>query len=211
MSIVYFLTTNKGKYLSVQRVCEKYGIKLIQLVKEVRELRTDSFDEIAIDKCLKGFEIIHKPVIALDAGLIIPSLNGFPGTFTNFVLNTIGIEGILKLLEKKDRYCYFYHVLAYYDKNLEKPITFSHKVEGIVSEFPKGERKEWWSDLFSIFKIKVGEKLSSKVVGEMSDEEWNITREKLYSEIETCYEKFAKWYTSSVRNSDSDGDCDSFI
>jgi XTP/dITP diphosphohydrolase len=201
MNAVYFITTNKGKYISVRRVCEKYGIELIQLPQKVEELRSDSFEEIAIDKCLKGYKIVHKPIIATDSGLVIPSLKGFPGTFTNFVLETIGIEGILKLLEGKDRYCYFYHALAYYDEHLKKPITFSHKVEGEIAEAPRGERKEWWwSDIFSVFRIKIGGKLSEKVVGEMSDEEWDATREKLYSEIESCYEKFAKWHISSRKN-----------
>ena len=37
--------------------------------------------------------------MAMDADFCIDALNGFPKAFVNFALDTIGVEGILKLME----------------------------------------------------------------------------------------------------------------
>jgi len=44
---------------------------------------------------------VKKPCIALDTDFRIDELNGFPRAFVNFSLETIGVEGMLKLMEGK--------------------------------------------------------------------------------------------------------------
>lgn len=52
----------------------------------------------------------------MDTDFRIDELNGFPRAFVNFSLDTIGISGILKLMEgKENRKCAFNECLAYYD------------------------------------------------------------------------------------------------
>ena len=57
-------------------------------------------------KVMEAYKIINKPCISLDCGFWIDELNGFPKAFVNFALETIKIEGILKLMEgKENRKC----------------------------------------------------------------------------------------------------------
>jgi len=65
------------------------------------EPRSDDLREIAKEKVLFAYKKIRKPCIVLDFGFYIHSLNGFPKAFVNFVLETIGIEDILKLVDGK--------------------------------------------------------------------------------------------------------------
>ena len=66
----------------------------------------------------QAYEIVKKPCMAMDTDFKIDELNGFPRAFVNFSLETLGIEGILKLMEdKENRKCAFNECLAYYDGN----------------------------------------------------------------------------------------------
>ena len=77
---------------------------------------------------------VGKPIIVEDSGFFVESLNGFPGTYSKYVQETIGNEGILKLLEdkkEKDRNAYFKTVIGYCDENGVK--LFKGVVKGKVS------------------------------------------------------------------------------
>ncbi len=102
---IYFATKNIGKFNSLKNILSKYGIKLTQVPLDLPEPRSDNLQKIVKEKILFAYEKIKNPCIALDGGFFIPSLNGFPKTYVNFVLNTIGMKGILKLVEGKERKC----------------------------------------------------------------------------------------------------------
>ncbi len=189
---VYFVTSNKGKVKTVSSALEKYGIKIIHINKNIEEKRSENLEDVTIDKVMKAYKIAgEKPTIAIDSGLFIPSLNGFPGTYSSYVIKTIGVEGIVKLVEDKDKTCFFEQCLGYMDRQLKTPVVFSHKVYGVISE-PKGEIKEWnWSPLHLIFKPRIGEEISAKTLAEMDFEEWEEIKSKIYEN--NSYEKFANW------------------
>ena len=191
MKTVYFITTNKGKVNSVRSVLSKFNIEVIQESLEVPELRQDdSFKEIATHKALYAWNKIKKPLITIDAGLCIPSLNNFPGPYSKYVLKKIGVEGIIKLVENEDRYCYFENVLAYMDSKLKEPKLFSFKVEGTISEKPRGEMKDhFWSEYFLIF-IPKG---LDKTLAELKKEEYERWRVKLYEK--SYLTEFGEWFS----------------
>ena len=87
------------------------GVTLCKL--NIKEIQSDSLEEIALEKCRYAFSKIKSPVIVEDDGLFIEKLNGFPGQYSAFVFKTIGIKGILDLLRTcEDSICLFY--LNYY-------------------------------------------------------------------------------------------------
>jgi len=58
--------------------------------------------------------MVGKPLIVQDSSFHIRSLNGFPGAYIKYALKTIGLEGILKLLEGiEDRRAYAEGALTY--------------------------------------------------------------------------------------------------
>ena len=62
------------------------------------EPRSEDLEEIAKAKVIQAYEKVGHPCIAMDSGFYIEALGGFPKTFVNFALSTIGINGILKLM-----------------------------------------------------------------------------------------------------------------
>lgn len=106
---------------------------------------------------------------------------------------TIGIDGILKLMENKEnRNCAFNECLAYHDGNEihyfygKHPGDLSYKIQGL-------DRKEKWSDLWYIFKPKGFE----KTLAEMNEEERENRRnvDGSYSAME----RFFEWYENNER------------
>lgn len=128
--------------------------------------------------------------MALDAGFYVHSIGGFPKMYANFVLKTIGVNGILKLVENQDGSCEFKNCLAFFDGILKEPVVFEEAVKGKLADIPRGNKQDYfWSDLFFVF-IPEGE---NKTLAEMTPGEYYKWREKLYASSHLT--KFAKWFS----------------
>lgn len=135
----------------------------------------------------QAYKIVNKPCISLDCGFWIDELNGFPRAFVNFALETIGIQGILKLMEGKDnRKCRFTECLSYYDGNELKQFMGYH--EGFLSEKVLGkDTSDKWSELWYIY-IPYG---YDKTLAQMTEEE---RENRIRNKSVNSMEEFAKWY-----------------
>ncbi len=111
---IIFVTHNTGKIKSAEKYFK--NLKFNTFNYELDEPRSDDIKEIATAKVKQAYEIVKRPCIALDTDFRIDELNGFPRAFVNFSLETVGIQGILKLMEdKSNRKCAFNECLAYHD------------------------------------------------------------------------------------------------
>ena len=183
---IVFVTHNIGKIKSAEKYFK--NLKFTTFNYELDEPRSDDIKEIATAKVKEAYEIVKRPCIALDTDFRIEELNGFPRAFVNFSLDTIGINGILKLMEgKENRKCAFNECLAYHDgENIhyfygKHPGNLSEKIQGV-------DREEKWSDLWYIFKPKGFD----KTLAEMNKEE-RENRQKADGSVQAMQE-FAKWY-----------------
>lgn len=189
MKQVHFATKNAGKVHSLQLVLSEYDIEVIQVPLEMPEPRYDSLDEIARDKVLAAYAAIQKPCIAVDAGCFVDSLHGFPGPYVNYVLGTIGINGILKLVEGRPREARLRSTLAYFDGSDSQ--CFSSEINGTLSFSARGEERDYhWSKLFQIF-IPHGR---NKTLAEMSLDEYNAWRLEI-SRDNSSTRDFGQWYS----------------
>lgn len=193
MKEIVFVTHNKGK----AKFAEKYfkNLKINTYNFELDEPRSDDLKEIATAKVKQAYDVVKKPCIALDTGFFIEELNGFPKAFVNFSLDTIGIDGMLKLMENKEnRKCKFDECLAYYD-GVGDIKYFYGCSQGNLSYEKRGiNREEKWSDLWYVFKPKGFE----KTLAEMSEEERYERRE--IDGSSSAIENFAKWYKSEFKD-----------
>ncbi|MDD4127296.1 MAG: RdgB/HAM1 family non-canonical purine NTP pyrophosphatase [Methanomicrobium sp.] len=126
------------------------GIAEVGHVKiDLLEMKSDDVGEIAEGKALEAYSILKRPLIVDDTGFYIRSLNGFPGAYAAYVLDTIGMEGILKLMgDKTERDSYFETAIAYAD---EKGVfVFKGRVEGTVTYAPRGSEGFGYDPIFEI-------------------------------------------------------------
>lgn len=182
---IIFVTHNTGKIKSAEKYFK--NLKFNTFNYELDEPRSDDIKEIATAKVKQAYEIVKRPCIALDTDFRIDELNGFPRAFVNFALDTIGIEGMLKLMEgKENRACRFTECLSYYDGKELQQFMGSH--EGTLAEKILGkDSSEKWSDLWYIYKPSGYD----KTLAEMTENERN--NRKKYKSVSSM-EVFAKWY-----------------
>ena len=185
MEEIVFVTHNKGKIASAKRELKNVDFKIFEY--DLDEPRSDDIKYISKYKVMEAYEIVRKPCISLDSGFWIDELDGFPRAFVNFTLDTIGINGILKLMEQiENRSCRFTECLSYYDgKNIYQ---FMGKHEGtLTKEILGNDSTKKWSDLWYIFKPEGYE----KTLAQMTDSE-RENRVK-YNSV-SAFTEFSKWY-----------------
>lgn len=116
---------------------------------EIPEFRDNDVGVIAEEKARYAWNVLHCPLIVDDTGFFVTALNGFPGPYAAYVLETIGMRGILRLMEgAKDRSAYFETAIAYADD--EGVIhVFRGVVNGTVVS-PRGEGGFGYDPIFSV-------------------------------------------------------------
>ncbi len=181
--IIYIATRNPHKLKEIEVIAQEYGFKVSSIGARKLEIQADNLLDIALFAA-KSLPLTDAPVIVEDAGLFIKSLNGFPGPYSSYIFRTIGVNGILKLLENiEDREAYFESVIA-----LKLPSgdvkVFSSRVHGKIAYESRGERGFGFDPIF----IPTG---SNKTFGEMSLEEKN-----LYSHRAKAVKKVLRWLIS---------------
>lgn len=190
---IIFVTHNQGKVLSAQEHFNDKDIKLEIYDYELDEPRSDDVEMIAKAKVIQAYNLVKRPCFALDTGFYIEELNGFPKAFVNFSLETIGVNGILKLMDGvENRNCYFKECLAYMKNDNPDEIKYFYAtIPGTLSTNIMGkDAKQKWSDLWYIF-IPEGYDIT---LAQMTEEQ-----RKSRNELNECYGKlsatrqFAKW------------------
>ena len=189
MEEIVFVTHNKGKIASANKQLEGVNFRVFEY--DLEEPRSDDIKYISKYKVEEAYKLVNKPCISLDCGFWIDALNGFPRAFVNFSLDTLGIDGMLKLMEgKENRNCKFTECLSYYDG--EKVYQFMGEHPGTLSkEILGSDTDKKWSDLWYIFKPEGYEKTLAQMINE-EREDRQKNREK--NKSVAAMEEFAKWY-----------------
>ena len=176
---VIFASSNPHKYKEADKILAEFGIRLGIFQTELVEIQDDSLSKIALQKSLNAYEKCKKPVIIEDDGLFIDSLSGFPGPYSSYIFNTIGNNGILKLIGD-NRDAQFVAIIAFCDSSNE-PILFESSVTGTISK--NIQDGGWGYD-----PIFIPEK-QNKTYAELAD------KNKLSHRYESL-KKFANWFNN---------------
>lgn len=180
MTTITFASTNRNKFQEIRSILAAHNISVDFAQINIIEVQSDSLDEIAKEKAKNAFMQINKPVIVEDDGLFIDSLNGFPGQYSSHAFNTIGNEGIMKLLAgSSDRSASFHSLISYHDD--QRHLIFQGRVDGKISE--KITEGGWGYD--PIF-VPAGVDLTFAQLKEKKNE---------YSHRKKALDNFARWYS----------------
>ena len=190
MNEIVFVTHNQGKIASASKQLEGVNFKVFEY--ELPEPRSDNIKYISKYKVMEAYKLVNMPCISLDCGFLVDELNGFPRAFVNFALDTIGINGILKLMDgKENRKCKFTECLSYYDgENLYQ--FFGYDKGKLANKVLGNDSNKKWSDLWYIY-IPEG---FDKTLAQMNDEERYIRKVNKSEYTKSSLEEFAKWYIS---------------
>jgi len=137
---VWFATSNDHKFQEASFILKELRIDLSRIPTKGLEVQSDDPSEVAAHAAAGAYRTSLKPLFVEDTGLFIESLRGFPGTCASFAFQTLGLKGILKLMEGISvRDAEFVSAVAYCDGSSE-PHVFVGRLKGRMTLHPLGER-----------------------------------------------------------------------
>lgn len=186
--MITFITGNDHKVEEAENIFQKFNIELEHIDLGYTEPQ-GTLEEVAMAGAEYAAGKLNKSVIVEDAGLFIKALNWFPGTYSSYVQDTIGNQGILKLMNDinntKDRFAEFRSVIGYCAPNIE-PKIFLGKVSGSIAFEEKGDKGFAFDPIFY-----VPEK--DKTFAELT-----IAEKNQFSHRKNSLEQFVNWYNSNT-------------
>ncbi|MEB3860361.1 MAG: XTP/dITP diphosphatase [Desulfurococcales archaeon] len=134
---IAFITRNKGKFREAYMVARPFGVILVQEPAEKVEIQSTRLEEISLWAAREAYKALGKPLVVEDSGLFVEALNGFPGPYSSYAYETIGLRGLLKLLEgEENRRACFRAAVALATGCHEE--VFVGEVCGFISREPRG-------------------------------------------------------------------------
>jgi non-canonical purine NTP pyrophosphatase (RdgB/HAM1 family) len=192
MKELIFVTTNTGKVASLQTYMDRASIdaKISGRPLDIVEIQADTALEVARAKATEAFRRLGQPLVVDDSEFRIAALGGFPGPYQKYMVETLGPEGVVRLMEgHDDRSAYFVSNLIYVDAEgtmhefADDPfnVTIVARYDDTVPEYA-------WGPLGKICIMEGCDKVQSL----MSAEE----RAALDAArpLADAYEKFVAWY-----------------
>lgn len=140
-----FISGNQNKiaYLS-----KSLGFKLDHQKIDLDEIQSADPKVVIEHKVRQAYALIKKPVLVEDTSLGFNALNGLPGPFVKFFVDTKnGLENMCRMLDGfEDRSAYGSVIYGYYDgQNLR---FFEGRLDGTIAQHPRGDGGYGWDKIF---------------------------------------------------------------
>ena len=150
------------------------------------EIQSDSLEKIARFAAEEAAKKHKGMVVVEDSGLFVGALDGFPGPYSSYVHATVGYEGLLRLMRRRNhRDAYFQASIAIATpRGLVQ--SFSAKVYGTISRRASGKNGFGFDPVF----IPRGT--------ETTFAQGEVEFKQKYSHRAKAFRKLAKWYTTTA-------------
>ena len=175
--MVRYVTSNPGKAREAAAIL---GETVETVEYEYLEPQSNDLEPVARHGAREAWEALSgdDPVIVDDAGLFIEVFDGFPGPYSSYVEDTLGIERIAELtLAEADHRASFRAVIGYCDGKVVE--TFSGRVRGRIVA-PRGTGGFGYDPIFEH--------------GERTFAEMSAGEKNAHSHRARALESFAEWF-----------------
>ena len=182
--ILWLATGNKAKLREARTILSESQIRVRQVHRPKLEIQSYDLAEIAsfaADNISRGHTGM---VVVEDSGLFISSLSGFPGPYTAYAYQTIGVSGILRLLTDSPNKKADFKAAIAVSRSGQTLNTFIGQIKGTIAKSQRGENGFGFDPIF----IPMGK---HRTFGEMSAPQKNMQ-----SHRRRGFKKLAKWYLS---------------
>jgi len=144
---IYFLSSNEHKVNEMKSILDSEVITVLPVKKKISEIQSNDMQEIAIDKVLKAFVSIGRPIFVEQTGLILKDLGGLPGGLTQIFWDSLQADNFSKYFSGTETANVIAKtVIAYCDgKQIQ---TFEGEITGIIVCPPRGNRDFQWDCVF---------------------------------------------------------------
>jgi non-canonical purine NTP pyrophosphatase (RdgB/HAM1 family) len=139
-----FITGNEHKLIEVERIL---GCSLASEALSLEEIQSIELAPVVRHKAAQASALLQRPVLVEDTGLVFSAWNGFPGALIKWLLLSVGVEGICRLLRGESNCNATATTLFGYCDGRELQI-FPGSVTGIITATPRGSSGFGWDAIF---------------------------------------------------------------
>jgi inosine triphosphate pyrophosphatase len=160
---IVLVTSNPHKVQEFKRILP--SVQFIQKPMELDELQGHG-EDIIKHKVLQAFKAVKKPVVVDDTGLFIEAWGNLPGMYVKDFLQSVGNEGIYRMLKDYENKSAVARCFIGYARNENDIQVFTGEIPGTIVS-PRGTKNfgnKGWDAIF----IPIGK---TKTYGEMSEVE----------------------------------------
>jgi len=112
--VLRYVTTNPGKVREAERYLPDGSVERLDF--DYTEIQADELGPIAGRGAREAYRRADAPVLVDDAGLFVEGLDGFPGPYSSYVDDTLGVERVHEIAaDLDDRRAAFRCVLGFCD------------------------------------------------------------------------------------------------
>ncbi len=178
---IVLVTQNEHKIEELTPIFEEFDVPFETTDIRKYEIRSNSVGNVCLEAAIQAFKALQRPVVVDDTGLYIEHLNDFPGAYAAYVLETIGLEGIIRLMKgATDRDARFDTGVGFANGRVSR--YFIGTMFGEIAEAPAGKEGFGYDPIF----IPENE---SRTYAELSlDEKVRISHRS------QAFRKFLEWY-----------------
>jgi XTP/dITP diphosphohydrolase len=181
--VAYFVTSNIHKFQEARKILSEYGLAVAKLKVEAVEIQDNSLENIAKYSVNDAVKRCGLPIFVEDSGIFVDALNGFPGPYSRYIHDTVGIGSIIKLMENNEnRAAHFRSVVAFASPKTQ-PTCFVGRVDGKISLRKRGTGGFGYDPIF------VPLEGDGRTFGEMT-----MTEKNRFSHRARALRKFGEWY-----------------
>lgn len=144
-----FVTSNEHKR---REAADILGVELESAAPEIPEIQSLDVSEVAAAKARVAYEALgtEHPVLVEDSGIVFEAWNGLPGAFAKWFLQSVGNEGLLRMLgpgEVRSARAVCAVALAEGPPPGEVQV-FLAEAPGTIAPEPRGEEGFGWDQIF---------------------------------------------------------------
>ena len=183
-----FATGNDHKLEEANAALSKYEIHASKFTGFHKlEIQSNDLEAIASTALALILQKTKEPVFVEDSGLFIHELNGFPGPYSSYASETLGVEGILKLMDgAKSRKAEFRSSVAF-GIGGKWLANFSSATEGIIQLQARGSAGFGFDPIFIPM-------WTQRTFAEME-----LKEKTIYSHRAKAISKLALWYLNESK------------
>lgn len=162
---IYFLSSNELKINELKSILDSDTITVLPVKRKISEIQSNDMNEIAVDKALKAFMSIGRPILVEQTGLLLKDLGDLPGGLTQIFWDSLQADNFCKYFSATETAQVIAKtVIAYCDgKQIQ---TFEGEIAGAIVCSPRGNRDFQWDcvfqpDMFDETFAEMGERKNS--------------------------------------------------
>tara|TARA_B100000929_G_C15428975_1_gene393973 strand:+ start:98 stop:691 length:594 start_codon:yes stop_codon:yes gene_type:complete len=172
---ILFATGNEHKVTEAAALLGPLGHNVKALIVDGAspgfvEPQADGLEEVALAKIEQarsmviGTPLADSAILVEDSGLFVYALDGFPGAYSSYVERSVGLDGVLRLLDGSDDRGAEYRAVAIIDLG-DRTLRASGVCRGGIAEGKMGESGFGYDPIF------IPEEGDGRTFGQMSAEE----------------------------------------